>query len=567
MNMTPTGRVCVSVFLCFLFLVVARLPFGFLGEVEAADPEPLDATTGSLLNIYRQAAVDDPDGYVQQMKAFGSIELLKAVKLSLEKSLTLNIQEETVNVAKGQYQGQGGLFDYTVSLSGGYGLNSTKLDSVSQAVIPFQVLDNNETTTSLALSKQLRTGPAISLSSQLAQTDYSDGLMARFAGTADPKTTAIVKLEVKIPLLKGAGHFVAAAETAAKYSYESSQFQYVQAILQNTLNVVEKYWDYRTVYSSYDVNLSMESLINLLLKREQDNIGTASAQMTSTDTQIKLSTLHAKLADASRDSSQARQNITSARQSLALALGLGVADLGTLPVPADDFELDDVALKMEETAYLNYLNNMAIQYRPDLKSLNLKIKSTEILVAQAENNLKPSFDLVGSAGYMGLSEDSGVDGFSSSITDTDKGELWSVGFSCSYPFGNQAAKGTLLAQDASRRINVIQRNDLIRQITSQLTVDIGALEQQISSLKQANISVSKYWQAMQASLTPQIVSNAYLVDLLDLQEKLREAELERLTSLNNLAKAIATVRFHTGTLVGLEDEKTTINNENLTSLP
>lgn len=566
MKRIGSGRVLVALLLCLVFPVVICLSVGSWYGVAAAAAEPAEATE-RLLSIYRQAAVDSPDGYVQQLKEFGSIDLLKAVKMSLGKSLTLNVQEETVNIAKGQYQSQGGLFDITASLNGGYGRNATKLDSVQRSVAPFQVLENNQTTISFDLSKQLRFGPAVSFTSQMAQTNYTDELMATSAGMADPKTTAVVKLQLKIPLLKGAGDSVAAGETSAKYSYEASKFQYVQAILQNTLNVVQKYWDYRTAYSSYDVNLSMESLIGWLQKREMDSTEVGSSQVQSNDRQIIQSTLHAKLADASRDSSQARQNITLARQAFALELGLGAADLGKLPVPADDFKLDDVGLDMEETAYLDYLTQMALANRPDLKSLDLKKQSADILVAQAENNLKPTFDLIGGAGYVGQSEHSDSEGFSSSISDTDKGEIWVIGFSCAYPFGNETAKGALLAQNSSRRITVIQRDDLVRQITSQLTVEIGALEQQMSSLKQANISVTKYWQAVQNALTPQIKNAADLINFIDLQEKLREAELDRLTSLNNLAKAIAAVRFYTGTLVVLEDESATINHENLITLP
>jgi hypothetical protein len=64
-----------------------------------------------------------------------------------------------------------------------------------------------------------------------------------------------------------------------------------------------------------------------------------------------------------------------------------------------------------------------------------------------------------------------------------------------------------------------------------------------------------------------IGNNSDLADLLDLQEKLRDAELSRSDTLNGFAKAIATARFNSGTLVGLEGEKTIIDLERLTTLP
>ncbi|WP_167505879.1 TolC family protein [Desulfosediminicola flagellatus] len=566
--MFHTGRAFDSLVLRGTFLVLACLQFNISWFSEAAALDwPEGETSTGLLNLYRKAAVDDPDGYVKQLEKVGSISLLEAVKTSLKKSLALDIQEETVNIAKGQYQSQGGAFDYTVSLSGGYGFNSAKLDSVSQAAIPFTALDSNQATTSLAVSKQLRTGPQFSLSSQLIQTDYTDQLMARYAGTADPKTTAIVKLEVKIPLLNGVGRFAASAETASRLNYEAGQYEYIQSIFQNTLNIVEEYWEYKAAYAVYDVNLSMESMIRKLLERETGRMDVASQAGPDSDQKIRLSTLNAKLADASRDTSLARQNITTARQAFALDLGVDVTDFGTLPVPADDFNLDEISLKMAETAYLNYLTELAMNNRPDLKSLNLKVKSSEVLVEKAKNNLQPRLDFVGSAGYLGLSEDSGLDGYLSSATDTEKGELWAVGISCSYPIGNQTAKGAFFAEDSSRKINVIQRNELLRQISSQLTVDLASLEHQISNLKQVNISVQKYWQAMIESATLQIENNSDLVNLLDLQEKLREAELDRSAASKDLAKAIASARFHSGTLVGQEGDKTIFNLERLTTLP
>lgn len=574
MNISATGQVIAASTLLRLLAAVLCLSPGLLAAAETAGPDrpiarPMAETPRDLLALYQKAAADNPEGYVQQLKKLGSLGLLEAVETSLAKSLTLNIQHETVNIAKGQYQSQGGAFDLTLTGAGGYGKNAVKLDSVSRAMIPYEALDSYQTTTSLGLSQQLRTGPVISLTSQLLRTEYTDHLMAKYAATADPKTTAIVKLEAKIPLLNSAGRFAASAETAAQLSYEAGQYDYLQAIFQNTLNVVQKYWDYKAAFFTYDVNVSMESLIRQLLEREQGRTtaNASSGDLKADQQSIILNTLNARLADAARNTSQARQNITTTRQAFALALGIEPANYGKLAVPADDFNLDNIVLDTEEAAYLQHLTETAMKHRPDLKSLTFKIKAAEVLVEKAKNNLKPRLDLIGSVGYTGLNEDSGVDDYLSSATDVEDGEAWSAGATFSYPLGNRTAEGLLLVQDSTRKISAMQRDDLTRQISSQLTVDIATLKRWISSLKQVNTSVEKYWQALNVIMQTRIGNNSDLADLLDLQEKLREAEISRSDTLNGFAKAIATARFNSGTLVGMAGEKTVIDLESLTTLP
>lgn len=570
MNISTSGRVIAASTILLLLTASLCLVPGLPYAAETAGPnQPMAEIPSDLLGLYQKAAADKPDGYVQQLKKLGAIGLLEAVETSLTKSLTLNIQQETVNIAKGQYQSQGGAFDLTLTGGGGYGRNAMKLDSFSRAIVPYEALDSYQTTTSLGLSQQLRTGPVISFTSQLLRTEYTDHLMAQYAATADPKTTSIVKLEARIPLLNGAGRFAASGETAALLTYEAGQFDYVHAIFQNTLNVVQRYWDYKAAFFAYDVDVSMESLIRHLLDRQQGrSMADGSAgEMNGDQQSIILSTLNARLADAVKNTSQARQNITTTRQAFALALGIEPANYGKLAVPADDFNLDNIVLDTAEADYLKHLTETAMNHRPDLKSLSLKVKAAEVLVEKARNNLNPRLDLIGSVGYTGLDEDSGVDGYLASATDVEDGEAWSAGASFSYPLGNHAAEGLLLVQDTTRKISVMQRDDLKRQISSQLTVDIAALKSWISSLKQINTSVEEYWEALSAIMQTRIKNNSDLADLLDLQEKLREAEINRSDTLNGFAKAIATARFNSGTLVGLAGEKTIIDLESLTTLP
>ncbi len=527
-----------------------------------------NAKSHDLLQQYQEILANDPDGSVQQRRKLGPLSLLSAVETSLTKSLNLIIQKETVNIAEGQYQSQGGAFALMFTGGISYGLNATKLDSVAQAQIPYPALDANQTTTTLTLSKQLRTGPALSLSSQLLRNDYKEDMMALYAGAPNPKTTAIVKLEAKVPLLNGAGHLAASAETAARLGYEAEQYTYQQAISENTLAVVQKYWDYRAAFFAYDVNLSIQGMLEKWLEQIQNNPGQQSTLSLNNQQQtIVLSTLRAKLADASRETSISRQNITTTRQALAMAMGIDATDFGKLAIPSDNLDVDSISLDSNKAAYQQHLTTMAMDERSDLKSLSFKIKAADALIESAENNLKPHLDLIGNIGYTGINENSGIDEYLSAATDRQKGESWAIAASFSYPLGNQAAKGNLLSQNATRRITAIQQSNLIRQIKSQLTIDIASLEHWHSSYKSAQTSVQQYWKALNIAAQNPIKSNSDLTDLLDLQDKLRDANINRNEALNSFAKAIASIRFNSGTLVEMEEGKTIIDLKRLTTPP
>ncbi len=555
-----------------LLLIIATLCLSPVFLCAATDDffAQLVAKTPSDLLALCQRAVDaDPDGSVQQRQKLGSMGLLEAVETSMAKSLALIIQEETVHIAEGQYQSQSGAFNYMLSGGVSYGLNTTKLDSVSQkAAIPFKALNVNQTTTSLALSKQLRTGPTLSLSSQILKSDYTNDLMATLNETANPATTAIVKLEATIPLLNGAGHIAAATETAAQFTYVATEYDYLQSISTNTLTVVQRYWDYKTAFFAYDINLAIEGLVRQLLDREKNrSVNHSSLNLDTTQHSIILNILTAKLSDASRDTSLARQEITNARQTLALALGIEATHFAKLAVPREEFKLDTVSLPKDESAYLKHLTQMAINHRLDLKSLTLKVRADDLLLDKAKNNLEPHLNLIGNVGYTGLNENLGVDDYLSSTTDVKDGEFWTVGVSFSYPLGNQTAKGSLQAQNSIRNISALQQDKLIREITSQLTVDIASLKHWASSFNQAKNSVEEYWHAVTIVTQSPIRNNSDLINLLDLQQKLRDATINYSDAQNGFVKEIALIRYNSGTLVGLANEKSVISLERLMTLP
>lgn len=553
----------VAAGILFLIATLALTPAPPLAAKEAAVTRVANSAPAAFDPLDQKTVATDADGFVQQRLRLGSLGLLEAVETSLAKSLDLVIQQETANIAEGQFHSQGGAFDVMVSGGVNHGLMTTKLNSAVRAQAPpYRALDAYQTTTSLALSKQLRTGPTLSLSSQLLRNSYSEQQMAIYADTASPLSTAIVKLEATIPLLNGAGRFAAADENAAQFNFVAAEFAYLQAIASNTLTVVQKYWEYKAAFLAYDVNLAMEGVITELLHRQPDV-----AAPTATENSIIINTLNARAADASRDTSQARQNITTSRQALALAMGIDVADFATVAVPTDDLLLDLVSLPTDETAYLRHLNQTAEAHRPDLKSLTYKVKAAQLQVAKAKNALKPHLDLVGNIGYTGMDEESGVGDYLSATTDSENGESWAVGATFSYPLGNHGAKGTMLSQEAARRISTAQRDNLNRQIGSQLTVGLAALKRWISSLKQANTSVEQYRQALSTLMGSPIRSNAELADILAVQEKLRDAAINRAETLDSFAKAIAELRFDSGTLVGLKDDKSCITLESLTTLP
>jgi outer membrane protein len=555
-----------------LLLIIATLCLSPVFLCAATDDyfaQLVSKLPSDLLALYQRTVDADPDGSVQQRQKLGSIGLLEAVETSMAKSLALTIQEETVNIAEGQYQSQSGAFNCILSGGISYGLNTTKLDSVSQkAAIPFKALNANQTTTSLTLSKQLRTGPTLSLSSQLLRNDYTNDLMATLNETANPETTAIVKLEATIPLLNGAGHLAAATETAAQFTYVAAEYDYLQSISTNTLTVVQRYWDYKTAFFAYDINLAIEGLVRQLLDREKSrSVNQSSLNLDPTHHSIILSTLTAKLSDVSRDTSLARQEITNTRQALALALGIEATNFANLGVPREEFKLDNVSLPKNESTYLNHLTQTAMNHRPDLKSLTLRVRAADLLLDKAKNNLKPHLNLIGNVGYTGLNENSGVDDYISSTIDVKDGEFWTVGVSFSYPLGNQTAKGLLKAQNSTKKIGTLQQDQLIREITSQLTVDIASLKHWASSLNQAKNSVEEYWHAVTIVRQSPLRNNTDLINLLDLQQKLRDAIINLSDAQNGFAKEIALIRFNSGTLVGLADEKSVINLERLTTLP
>jgi len=120
-----------------------------------------------------------------------------------------------------------------------------------------------------------------------------------------------------------------------------------------------------------------------------------------------------------------------------------------------------------------------------------------------------------------------------------------------------------------RRSNVqkveIRTRDLARKINSGILVAVQALWRTLRELRETRNSISHYRKAVSSEQIKFSMGMASVMDVINMQDRLRDVRLSEVTQMNRFADAVVRLGFETGTLVMAEGDTYRIEMKNLTS--
>jgi len=503
-----------------------------------------------------------------------TLTLAEAVKITLTSSPNILLQQLATDSAQAMVKMEKGAFDPTPYSTITTGRKSAPVVSYDRPMYEdLPRLSRSEVDWVAGISKQTRMGISGDFSVQVYRKDpinYDRDYITTSNHSA-------VDFKLNIPLLQGRGTTSAAAgENSAQLQYEASALDLRHAVAVTVYQAVAAYWDYKAAVEFVKLQEDSENRVKEWLDTAEKTLK-SSGKLAEFEKQheAEISGLIAYEADKKLATIAAREQLKQAQDNLALALGVPFDQFAKLGVPSDNFPKDIANLNLDDPELITRWTTLALEKRLDLHAAKLRQQAAQVMLAKARRDVLPKLDLQLGIGYSGLAEGADFDRFPSALKDQIYGPNTSAGLSFMYPIGNNTARGMLDQAQANYQQNLIQTNELARNIKSQIHLNIAALQRRVTEAVMAERAV-KFYQPSLDSLKKQSSSNidnaasskiAIVMGLTDLEEKLTGALSRQLSMQAELAKAIAATRLNTGSLMSLQQNENQISMKELLTLP
>lgn len=350
------------------------------------------------------------------------LTLREAVEQALANNLNLRLQQENTVIAEGSVKIAESRFDRLLSAE--VGVESAE----STPLFRGGAEEEDSANVNATLSKRFTTGTEVQLGLSNSRYDSdAEGLLL------NPSYGNSVNVGVSQPLLKGWGKDIQTAEISAAESEVSAATFQVDSLAANlAAQVKQGYWELVFAWQDIEVKKLSLTLAQKLLEETEAKINAGKLA------EVELYQPQSEVARREEELIAAERAIGVADDELKLLLNSN--DWITPFQPVDLPDTTPVTLIPK-----NILDN-ALASRPDLEAAKKNIDAAKIREKIAEDDLRPSLNLVGSLGFGGTDEGYS-DALESTVDDTDT--TWQVGLNLSLPIDNSAAKGTLQQASAS----------------------------------------------------------------------------------------------------------------------
>ncbi|TCO89340.1 outer membrane protein TolC [Chthoniobacter flavus] len=453
------------------------------------------------------------------------LTLETAIQAALAKNFAIQVEKFEPKIAQENITQQLGHFDPTFSLTAQRTENA--LPGLFQNDIH---LRTRALTRTDLLSADLAGATSIGLTYDLGLSSSNTlGIFNHFTNFYE--STASVS--IKQPLLRGFGTAANLAQVRiARNNAKVTEWQLRQQIIDTITTTNFVYNELHFAKENLQVAEQNQELANQLLKDNQarEKIGTM----------------------ALLDVAEARAQVASREEAVILARRTILDNENLLKqlVTNDIERLLDVRIEIEPPpsppfhADVRAAIREALELRPDYRQAILTIERSNITLAFTRNEVLPRFDLTASLALLGIDNEIGRS--LSRIGDKDQ-TLWTAGAIMSLPIPNREARG---ARNAAA-LECAKALVALKQLEQQVVVDVDNASGQIVTSGERITSTSEATRLARETLDAADkklkAGTGTTFEVLDLQEKLAEAEAAELRARADYNKAVSEYQRQTGT--------------------
>ncbi|MBF0263283.1 MAG: TolC family protein, partial [Magnetococcales bacterium] len=409
----------------------------------------------------------------------------------------------------------------------------------------------NTTAIDSSVKKYFREGVVTELKASIQRTDpinYNE-LASNGPGAIN---VGIAELKVTVPLLRNSGSDAFQAtvdEKDKKLGYEAKQQEYRHAVSNRVRTVAKAYWDYKAAMEKQDILRVSEKMVTKWAEAAKDR-ATARGNRGNKD---EVNTLTARLASESLALEEGKSKVYETKNALAEAMGFSVDELTAKGYPSEEFP--KISANFEDKSLIKRLMQTAQGERADLKAAKLTEDQSNVQLTKAKKDLLPKLTADGTVGMIGGDvSGSHLSNVAKGFTENTVGPNWRAGLTFEYPFGNDAAEGMVKQRSMAVMRDSMLLEEKTRTVQMSVKKSLNDLKHAIPSVELAQKSIRNYWPSVEGSLEKYNAQRdrltlSTLMDLLSLEEKLKDALTKNIEAKSALAKSVVDVRFTTGTLL------------------
>ncbi|HEX8271365.1 MAG TPA: TolC family protein [Longimicrobiaceae bacterium] len=479
-----------------------------------------------------------------------SLGLLEAVNVALASSPRIESARQEVSASRGGVLVAGAPFDPQLRTFMG-STRESAFDVPGEGGAAADVLETTSTY-GVSLAKRFRWGLTLAPELQGARLGGS-------AFGAGASNTARAGLGATLPLLRGRGRVGALGERAAEGSHRAALQGLRHAAAEATLAAVGAYWDYRAAAERLAVYVESEGRARRLV--DETRVLVQAEERPPSD----LNPLLANQGSRSATRIAAEQEVVEARHRLGLALGLPVGRIAALPPPASDFPAP--AAGDTAAADAGALAALAAERRADLAAVREDRRSAELLLRGAEDGRRSRLDLVADVGYTGALPGDGVDRLFRPFYGSLSG--WTAGVELSYAPGatDRAARGRAAQGRALLAQSDLAAAELLREVESAVRVAASAAAHARQELEISEGTAALYAASLESEKEKFRLGMSTLFEVLQAEDGLTGARVQRIGSRLRYAQAVARLRFESGTLLEWDGDAPRPGLEALVTVP
>jgi outer membrane protein len=455
----------------------------------------------------------------------------EAVSLSLNHNLDIEvaryqpwIEDQNIFAAMGQW-------DHVAYATVSEGRDiSQGVSSLSGAT----KLRNEDLSFTVGLRKLLPYGVSYDVNFSSSRSESNNSFL-----TINPIWSQTLGGSVTVPLLQGRG---TAANTAtlviARHQRDQSVDAFEKSLTDSVFQVTQSYWDLVFAIENKKVkDQSLEVALRLLedTRRKLDR-GLAA--------RIDVTQAEAGVASQQEGILTAEAAVLSATDKLKRLVDPSLLRDTVLISPVDAPRVQ--AAELDEQGAVVQAMEEALQRRPEVRQLRSQVRSQDVLLVRAENDLLPRLDVVGSA-FLNGTESS----FGQANRDVRGGDFynWSVLLSFEYALERSEARGSLYRAQLEKKRFLLQVRNLENQVLVEVREAVRSIktdEKRIEATRRARILAQEQLDG-EISRNEHGLSTTFRV--LDVQKQLVQARTDELKALIDYNLAWHTLHKVTGVLL------------------
>lgn len=456
------------------------------------------------------------------------LALADAVVMALRNNLDIRLASYSPLMIGEDVEGALSEFDPTLGLGVSY--SSTEVPSFS-VIVP-----TSRTRTwdySASLGVRLLSGATVSLVADSSRTDTNNV----FISSVNPSYATALSFGISQPLLRGAGTDVnRSAIVIQQNNLRASTYDFEDQVMSLVQAVTNRYWG--LAFAREDLLAKRKSLTAAqdLLKNLEIRLEAGAG--------VSLDVKRATAGVAQREEGvvTAEAAIKDAEDELRRLVGPG-----SLPLLSSEeiIPIDEPSVWAEQLEVGPSVDH-ALSARPDVRRSVVILESYDIAVASSKNSLLPRVDLAATYRLNGLGASWGGD--SEMLSTLDKDDV-ALGVTFSVPLGNRLARSEY-SKARFRKLQAIVGLALQeRDVTLSVKKAIRDVSTSLKRIQTNTLYVEAAREQLKVEVTKYDAGESIILDVLDAQEALQEAESAYMASILGFNQAMTNYRRETATIL------------------